>query len=130
MSVHAVQRIFSQYCQFLDDGRLDDVSQMFAEDGVLALEEFGVRETGPRAIRAKYDQITDPKIKGAHAAFNHNIEVDGDKASGTADFILIDLKPAPRFIVVGRYRARFVALKGEWKIKEWNIELRANAAAG
>ena len=129
MTVQAIQRIFAQYCQYLDDGRLDDVSQLFAADGVLALAAFGVRETGPKAIRAKYDQITDPKFKGTHATFNHIIDIDGATASGDADFMMIDTMQAPRILVVGRYRARFVRVNEAWKIKEWNIEIRANAAA-
>jgi hypothetical protein len=125
--------VFAKYCQFLDDGRLDDVSRLFADDGVLALEAFGVRETGPAAIRAKYDQITDPRIKGAHSTSNHIIEVapGGNAAQASADFMFVDYAQGPpRIITLGRYRARFVAVGGEWKIKEWNIELRANAAAG
>jgi len=134
MSAPAIQKIFAQYCQYLDDGRLDDVAKLFADDGMLIMEAYGLKETGPQAIRAKYGQITDPKIKGAHATFNHIIDVtgqgDGATAGATADFMFIDIgQGQPRIIVVGRYRSRFAVVRGDWKIKEWNIEIKVNALA-
>ena len=127
MSVQAIQRVFATYCRAIDDGRLDDVAKLYAADGALVLEAFGVRATGPVEIRAKLTEITDPRIKATHASFNHQIDVDGSKANATADFIVIDSTGAPKIIVVGRYFAKFVLVGSDWKIKEWNIEIRANA---
>jgi ketosteroid isomerase-like protein len=127
MSVQAIQRVFASYCRFIDDGRLDDVSQLFAADGSLVLEAFGIRATGPGAIRAKFSEITDPRIKGTHASFNHLIDVDGAQASATADFMMIDITSGtPTIIVVGRYFGKFAQVGQDWKIKEWKIDVRAN----
>jgi hypothetical protein len=127
MSVEAIIRVFSTYCRSIDDGRLDDVAALFAENGTLTLEAFGVRATGPKAIRAKFDEITDPSIKGTHASFNHLIDIDGDEAEATADFMLIELGRLPRILTVGRYQSRFLRVGTDWKILKWDMELRANA---
>jgi len=128
MSVQAIQKVFATYCRSIDDGRLDDVAQLFAADGTLQLPAFGIRATGPVEIRAKLSEITDPRIKGTHASFNHLIDVDGGKASATADFIMIDITSGPpKIIVVGRYFAKFALVGSDWKLKEWSIDVRANA---
>lgn len=127
MSSQAIERIFSCYCRYIDDRRLDDVAALFAPDGVLSLEQFDVRACGPAEVRTKLDAITDERIKGTHASFNHLIDIDGDAATATADFMLVEFGGAPRIMTVGRYHARFVRAGASWKIGEWKIELRANA---
>jgi len=132
MSASAIQKIFSQYAQYIDEARFELLSNLFAEDGVLMLEPYGVKAVGPKAIRAKYTEMADPKIKGVHAIFNHIIDVDGQgegtSAHAAADATYIDITQGqPRLMVLARYNSRFARIGGDWKIKEWNITVKASA---
>lgn len=129
MSDAGVQRTIGQYCQSIDDGRLDDVADLFAEDGVLDVAAFGVRQEGRAAILAYYRETSEPSIKGMHCTFNHVIDVAGRTAIGSFDFVWVSFAQQPRIGLGGRYKVRFVrGHSDDWLIQEMKVEVRSDPA--
>lgn len=79
----ACERLALDYSFFADAGRMDEWSELFAEDGDLVL--FGQTHTGPAAIRAAVGAGRGPAALSVHAFSNHRIDVLSEtEAEGTA----------------------------------------------
>lgn len=128
MSADAVRNTVGRYCQFLDDGRIDDVAALFAEDGVLDIAAFGIRQAGRAAIAAQLRQTSRPGVKGVHSTFNPIVEVSGETATGSFDYVWIDFEGAPRIGLGGRYVMSFIAGDHGWLIREMKVQLRSDPA--
>src|SRR5437016_1139035 len=126
MTAYAIQKTLAQYCQSVDDGRIDDLARLFAEDAVLIIDAFDIKKKGRDAIRDQYRQMSDPTIKGTHCAFNPVIDIVGNAASGSFDYLWVNLTQAPRIGIGGRYRIRFTLSGERWLIQEMNVELRSD----
>jgi hypothetical protein len=83
----ACQRLALDYSFFADSGRMDEWSQLFADDGELRL--FGQTHTGPAAIRAAVGAGRGPSALSVHAITNHRIDILSEsEAEGTVYIIL------------------------------------------
>jgi hypothetical protein len=83
----ACERLALDYSFFADSGRMDEWSQLFAEDGELRL--FGQTHTGPGAIRAAVGAGRGPTALSVHAITYHRIDVVSDsEAQGTVHIML------------------------------------------
>lgn len=128
MSADAIRNTVGRYCQFLDDGRVDDVAELFAENGVLDIAAFGIKQQGRAAIAAQLRQTSRPGVKGVHATFNPIIEIAGEAATGSFDYVWIDFEGAPRIGLGGRYVFKLVRNAQSWLIEEMKVELRSDPA--
>ncbi len=128
MGADAVRNTVGRYCQFLDDGRIDDVAALFAENGVLDIAAFGIKQQGRAAIAAQLRQTSRPETKGVHSTFNPVIEVSGDAATGSFDYVWIDFSGAPRIGLGGRYVFKLVRSAQSWLIEEMKVELRSDTS--
>ena len=119
----ACARLALDYSFLADAARMDEWSQLFAEDGEMHL--FGQVHKGPAAIRAAVGAGAEPGAITAHAITNHRIDVLGpDEAEGVAYVIVFagqgkDGAPpaAPRIspAIVGAYRDRYRRTDKGWK---------------
>jgi hypothetical protein len=83
----ACERLALDYSFFADSGRMDEWSQLFADDGELRL--FGQTHTGPAAIRAAVGEGRGPSALSVHAITNHRIDILSEsEAEGTVYIIL------------------------------------------
>jgi hypothetical protein len=83
----ACERLALDYSFFADSARMDEWSQLFADDGELRL--FGQTHTGPAAIRAAVGAGRGPSALSVHAITNHRIDIlNENEAEGTAYIIL------------------------------------------
>jgi ketosteroid isomerase-like protein len=128
MGEYAVQKVVAQYCQSIDDGRLDDIVALFAADGVLDVSSFGIRKKGREAVRAQFVQMLDPQTKGMHCTFNPVISVSGSEAHGQFDYFWMSFKGQPRIGIAGRYHVRLAASGQSWLIREMKVEVRTDLA--
>jgi hypothetical protein len=126
MDASAVRKTVSQYCQLMDDGRIDDVARLFAEDGVLEISAFGVKKTGRAAIADQFRQTSNPNVKGMHCTLNPVIEIAGSTATGSFDYLWVSFENRPRIGLGGRYVMSFIAHGGGWLIREMKVEVRSD----
>jgi lactoylglutathione lyase len=116
-------RLALDYSFLADSARMDEWSQLFAEDGEMHL--FGQVHKGPAAIRAAVGAGAEPGAATAHAITNHRIDVlSADEAEGAAYVIVFagqgkdGAPPAtPRIspAIVGVYRDRYRRTDKGWK---------------
>jgi lactoylglutathione lyase len=119
----ACARLALDYSFLADGARMDEWSQLFADDGEMHL--FGQVHKGPAAIRAAVGAGAQPGAVTAHAVTNHRIDVLGpDEAEGAAYVIVFagqkkDGAPpaAPRIspMIVGVYHDRYRRTEKGWK---------------
>ena len=110
MNEYAVQRVIGQYCHYIDDGRIDDLSQLFSDSAVFDVNSFGIRKEGRSAIHEQFLQMVDPKVKGMHCTFNPIISVSGNDAAASFDYIWVSFVSRPYIGLGGRYHVRFVSI--------------------
>ena len=83
----ACERLALDYSFFADGGRMDEWSELFADDGELRL--FGQTHTGPAAIRAAVGAGRGPAALSVHAITNHRVDILSEsEAEGTVYIIL------------------------------------------
>jgi hypothetical protein len=119
----ACERLALDYSFFADGGRMDEWSQLFADDGELRL--FGQTHVGPPAIRAAVGAGRGAASLSVHAITNHRIDVlSENEAEGTVYIILFagerkDGGPAaPAQInpaMVGTYHDAYRRTAAGWK---------------
>lgn len=83
----AVERLALDYSFFADSARMDEWSQLFAEDGEMHL--FGQVHKGRAAIRGAVGAGSASTALSVHSITNHRIDIlSEDEAEGTAYIIV------------------------------------------
>lgn len=84
----AVRRILAAYCQACDDGRFDDLAQLFSDDIELVVRGSVVAR-GRTSARDWVAAAQPPERRGLHVTSNAVIAVTdaADEASSRADFV-------------------------------------------
>src|SRR5476649_1674417 len=83
----ACERLALDYSFFADAGRMDEWSQLFADDGELLL--FGQTHIGPTGIRAAVGAGRGPAALSVHAITNHRIDVLSDSEAAGSVYIIL-----------------------------------------
>ena len=122
--IEAIRRLKAQYCYAVDDGRADDIADLFAEHAQCDLESFGGKLQGRENIRAFYRTLLAQRIPAIHSLSNPLITVDGDHATGRWYLIVAttrgaETSPLP---VIACYHDRYVRERGNWRIAEMRLE--------
>jgi 3-phenylpropionate/cinnamic acid dioxygenase small subunit len=120
----AIQRLMARYCHLVDDGAFDELPQLWAHDAELALR--GDTATGPAAIVAMIAGLQTPERRGLHMGANAIIDVEGDTARATSDFVFMRREGGPDPLVkfIGRYLDRFVRTPQGWRFARREIHFR------
>jgi uncharacterized protein (TIGR02246 family) len=110
----AVRAAQSAYAQAFDDGRSDDVADLFTSDGVVEIEGVGVYE-GRETIRSTYANW-EPRSPQRHLVSNMLLtEYADDTARATADVTLLQLVDSVWSIrMVARYDDVLRKEGGKW----------------
>lgn len=119
----AIRHTIASYTFFADRGRIDDVANLFAPDGVLDVYGIGgARAEGRDAIRAFFSGVG-----GDVAATNPPGRMQHHVASLTIDALTPDEATAACYFTVftgagvdhwGRYRDRLVPVGDQWLFAE------------
>lgn len=132
-----IMRIIPLYCQYLDDGHVDGLTALFAEDGVLAPRfDGGYVIHGRTEIGvwfARYNAIMSSGFRHlSHVTSPPVIEISGDSAISkchfTANFVSNENGQAQT--AHGRYWDRFVRSNGGWFIAEHQIDVYYTKVGG
>src|SRR5262249_24110104 len=122
----SIRDLVARYAHAADRGRLDDLCALFADDGVMRIDE---REplVGRAAIRAFLgdtrgsvrSETTTARIR-PHVS-NLQITVDGPaSASGVAYFFVVTERGPDHW---GRYRDRYRPDGGQWRFAERRVRV-------
>ncbi|PWU61065.1 hypothetical protein DLE60_07570 [Micromonospora globispora] len=110
-------QMYAEYAHRVDDGRIREWSELFADDGVMAVR--GEEHVGPKGI---YAYLTKARVDGEpstarHLITNVRVDVDGDHAAMRADFTHLRVAGGLATTeMVGAYRTRMRWHSDEWKL--------------
>lgn len=121
MSDHdEIRRLMAEYCHLVDDGRLDDWVQLFADDAVVRVGRHVFE--GRDAIRGWIDSVTAAAVgPSRHLIVNSAIEVGDVRAEVTSDFLLV--AATREILVLGRYDDVLVRTDARWRIADRTISM-------
>lgn len=111
-----VKATIAAYVLALDDGRTDDIVELFCPDGSVDIPGLGAAE-GPDAIHAAYAAI-EPKAPQRHLVVNtHVTDWSDDEASAVSDLVfMVPGGSGWQVLLVGRYTDTFRRDGDRWLI--------------
>jgi 3-phenylpropionate/cinnamic acid dioxygenase small subunit len=112
-----IRQVLARFIQLRDDKQFEDWVQLFTEEGTF---RYGATTLVGRAdIRANVEALLRDD-RGKHLCLNSIIELSGDAAQVSSDFVKInpsdDQSGTFEIVVMGRYRDEFVRRGGTWEI--------------
>ncbi len=120
----AIRDLARLYAHHVWQRNLESLVELFVEDGEMdtSLEE-PIR--GRKALREAFQRLVeDDQADLQPFVHNHVVELDGDKASGTAYVDLRSIRDGQSMLGSGFYRDQYVRQGGEWKFESRRLELR------
>lgn len=102
--VHEIGQLRARYCQYLDDGRWDDLVSLFTPEGAF----LGLSDVRGRAkLREFFAGLWQgPLSAWWHFSANETVDVDGDTATGETWLYQPCVVDGDAHIAAGRYRDR------------------------
>jgi ketosteroid isomerase-like protein len=126
----SIRRVLAAFIQLRDDKRFAEWVDLFTEDATF---EYGSHQfVGRSAIREHVQELLRDD-RGKHLCVNSIIDVSGDTASVSSDFVKVnpidDGSVATGYVIgtMGRYEDHFVRQAGEWKIAERKVHIMSPA---
>jgi 3-phenylpropionate/cinnamic acid dioxygenase small subunit len=121
----SIRLVLARFIQLRDDKRYREWVDCFHEDGIF--EYASNRLLGRDAIRDNVSQLL-AGDRGKHLCMNSIIEVNGDAANVSSDFVKLDplegATPARYEIVAtGRYEDLFERRDGAWRIASRRVRI-------
>jgi 3-phenylpropionate/cinnamic acid dioxygenase small subunit len=123
----SIRDLVARYAHAADRGRLDELGALFADGGVLRIDE---REplVGPDAIRS-FLGATQSSVRSAtrsalirHHVSNLQITIEGREAASGASYFFVVTERGPDHW--GRYRDRYrPAVDGAWRFAERRVRM-------
>ena len=119
----AIRKIIVDYAADFDNRDFASYVALFAPDGEWTNENGSYK--GQAAIRGMLEHTVGnasagkPNMANYHIVSNPRIDVDGDHATATSNFLFMMRGPEgqPTPTLAGTYHDEFVRLNGVWKIK-------------
>jgi 3-phenylpropionate/cinnamic acid dioxygenase small subunit len=124
---HLIRRTLAEYSRWCDDGRFDEWADLFTPEARLVIG--GEATEGRESIRALMAEVQSEGRRGMHVTTNCLVDVDGDRASASTDYLFV--RPGPEgmaIIAAGRYYDRLVRDADRWRFEERSITLMAAPA--
>jgi uncharacterized protein (TIGR02246 family) len=119
-----ISAMLAAYSQLLDDGLFEPWSDLFTEDARLSFP--GRDAEGRDQIRALMEKVQPDGARGKHMTANSTVDVDGDTATGTTDYLFVRGGAEGITIVsAGRYHDTLVRQDGRWRFRERRITFLA-----
>jgi uncharacterized protein (TIGR02246 family) len=117
-----IRRTLGEYSQRCDDGRFDEWADLFTEDARLVLS--GQVTKGRDTIRQYMMTVQSANSRGMHITANSLVDVDGDSATATTDYMFV--RPTAQglaIIAAGRYYDQLVRDGMQWRFREREITM-------
>ena len=120
-AIRNLARLYAHHVWQLD---IDALVDLFADDGEMdtSLEE-PIR--GRAALREAFQRLVDDNQADLQPfVHNHVVEIDGDRASGTAYIDLRSIRDGRSMLGSGYYSDQYVREEGAWKFQSRRLTLR------
>ncbi|GAB3657094.1 hypothetical protein GCM10027596_12050 [Nocardioides korecus] len=118
--LHEIGQLRAKYCQYLDDGRWDDLIELFTHDGAF----IGLSTVrGHADLRAFFAGLRDgPLREWWHFSSNETIELDADVATGQTWLDQPCVVEGQPHIAAGRYADAMRRCEdGRWRFEERRV---------
>jgi hypothetical protein len=110
----AIRELLHAYCFCMDEGRFDELADLFAPDGEWVAPYRSA--SGPSAIAAWLKQSVPPVPRRMHYTMNSIIGLDGDSATARSNYLVMVAGPeGPLPSVCGTYADRLVRRPEGWR---------------
>jgi hypothetical protein len=116
----AIQQLRAKYCQYLDDGRWEDLTTLFTEDGAF----IGLSTARGKAEMLQFfPQLNATSVTSWwHFSSNETIELEGRTATGETWLLQPCVVEGETQIAAGRYRDSMVKTgAGNWLFSERRV---------
>jgi ketosteroid isomerase-like protein len=99
--IHEIGQLRARYCQYLDDGRWDELARLFTEDGAFV----GLSTArGTDELRTFFAELRKGSLTSWwHFSSNETVEIDGDRAWGQTWLLQPCVVDGEAQIAAGRY---------------------------
>ena len=128
--IEALRSLRNRYHSCVNDGRFDEIADIFTEDALVVLG-YLARHEGRAAIDAGFREM------GARERFfikqynhSHEIRVDGDRGTGVSYLEARYGRHGVSWLVSGRYDDVYVRQGGTWRFQSMIAELYYTVPAG
>lgn len=108
----AIRELTARYCQLAVARRIEDVVDLFTEDGVM--ESGDTVGKGREALLEIYRESLG-SLRPIPTVHNHVIDLDGDRATGFCQLELRTVEEGEAYTAAGHYEDRFERVDGAWK---------------
>ncbi len=117
-----IRRTLSEYSQRCDDGRFEEWADLFTDDARFVLS--GQVTEGRDSIRTMMAAMMLPDRRGQHVISNSLVDLDGDSATASTDYLFVrPTSEGPTIVAAGRYRDRLVRDGNRWRFRERAITM-------
>lgn len=117
----SIRQLRARYCDLLDEGKADEVVDLFTEDGYF--QGLGVAQ-GRESLRQFFsEQIPLMADDMWHFIGNETIDLDGDKARGRSSLQYWSSKQGESYLGVGHYEETFLRVENVWKFETKKVFL-------
>ena len=123
-----IRKTIAQFCHFTDKGEFDNWVRLFADDGCIVL--MGQEHRGHAALHAFIELDQPPELRGMHLTTDSVIEIAGNEAKVSSNFIFVaDGKTASLIVAAGRYHDILVEVGEKWLFARRETELVGSVAS-
>jgi hypothetical protein len=118
--LHELQQLRARYCQYLDDGRWEDLADLFTEDGAF----IGLSTARGKAEMLEFFPTLNANTVTSwwHFSANETLDLSGNRASGETWLLQPCVVEGESQIAAGRYRD--IMARGEdnvWRFVERRV---------
>jgi hypothetical protein len=118
--LHALQQLRAQYCQALDDGRWDELAELFTPEGAFVGLSTARGRSELRSFFA--DLQNGPLTAWWHFSSNETLELSGDLAAGETWLLQPCVVDGRSQLAAGRYTDRMIRCDdGRWRFEERKV---------
>lgn len=121
--IEEIRKLRFRYHQFVNDGPRDRFDELYTEDAIVNMDYLS-RYEGRAEIQAGFARMPDLLAMLKQFVHNHDIQVNGDTATGYAYF---EAKYATfdqqSIMVAGRYDETYQRTSKGWLISKTDVEL-------
>ena len=112
----AIRELLHRYCFYMDEGQLDELAALFANDGEWVAPYRTAR--GPADIAVWLRQSVPPQPRRMHYVMNSIIDCDGARATARSNYlVMVEGTNGPLPSVCGTYDDVLVQQPNGWRFQ-------------
>lgn len=115
LAERAIRRLLAEYCYHVDDGDVVSLLDCFTADAEFVFNGRG--RAGHERLSKFFAATGAPEMRGKHMLANTVIDIDGDGATATSDFVFFARGDGGfTAALAGRYRDELRCEDGRWRL--------------